>query len=89
MNCDDLLLALNDYVDGAIEPAVCKQFESHLAGCNPCQIVVDNIRHTITLYKAGVPYELPAAFRDELRRGLRERWSKQFPGRSQAPDEIL
>jgi len=79
MNCDELLLALNDYVDGAIEPAVCKQFESHLAGCNPCQIVVDNIRQTITLYKAGVPYELPGAFRDQLRRTLRDRWKKQFP----------
>ena len=79
MNCDELLLALNDYVDGAVEPAVCKQFESHLAGCNPCQIVVDNIRQTITLYKAGVPYELPEAFRDQLRRTLRDRWKKQFP----------
>ena len=80
MNCDDLLLALNDYVDGAIEPAVCRQFESHLAGCNPCQVVVDNIRRTITLYKAGEPYELPEGFRDALRRTLRDRWKRKFPG---------
>jgi anti-sigma factor RsiW len=79
MNCDDLLLALNDYVDGHVEPALCKQFEAHLAGCNPCQIVVDNIRQTITLYKAGEPYELPSGFRDELRRSLRDRWKKKFP----------
>lgn len=81
MKCDDLLKALNDYVDGRIDPAVCERFESHLAGCNPCQIVVDNIRHTITLYKAGEPYELPAAFRDELRRSLRDKWKQRFPGR--------
>jgi anti-sigma factor RsiW len=81
MKCDDLLKALNDYVDGRIDPAVCERFESHLAGCNPCRIVVDNIRHTITLYKAGEPYELPAEFRSELRRALRDRWKQKFPGR--------
>jgi anti-sigma factor RsiW len=82
MKCDDLLKALNDYVDGRIDPALCERFESHLAGCNPCQIVIDNIRQTITLYKAGEPYELPAEFRDELRRSLRDKWKRTFPGRA-------
>lgn len=82
MTCDDLLKALNDYVDGKVDPAVCERFESHLAGCNPCQIVVDNIRQTITLYKAGQPYELPAEFRQALHRTLRTRWEKKFPGRN-------
>lgn len=81
MKCDDLLKALNDYVDGRIDPAVCERFESHLAGCNPCQIVVDNIRQTITLYKAGEPYELPEEFRNELRLSLRDKWKKKFPDR--------
>ena len=80
MNCDDLLKALNEYVDGTLDPAVCERFESHLAGCNPCQIVVDNIRGTIALYRAGEPYELPPEFRDALRRSLRERWKARFPG---------
>ena len=62
------------------------QFEFHLAGCNPSQIVVDNIRQTISLYKAGVPYELPAAFRDQLRLALRDRWKKQFPTSRQSAE---
>ena len=81
MKCDDLLKALNDYVDGKVDPAVCERFESHLAGCNPCQIVVDNIRQTITLYKAGEPYQLPDEFRYELHRSLRDRWKQKFPDR--------
>jgi len=36
--------------------------------------VVDNIRKTITLYKAGRPYELPVEFRRRLHSALRERW---------------
>ena len=78
MKCEDLLKALNEYVDGRLDPAVCASFESHLAGCNPCQVVVDNIRHTITLYKAGEPYPLPEGFRDSLRAALKAKWKQKF-----------
>lgn len=76
MNCDELLAMLNDYVDGPVDPGICAEFEKHLAGCNPCQVVVDNIRHTITLYRGDQPYELPAAFRDRLHRALQQRWKE-------------
>ena len=76
MNCDELLAMLNEYVDGSIDPGVCETFEKHLAGCNPCQVVVDNIRHTITLYKDGQPYELPAAFHRKLHDALRQRFTQ-------------
>jgi anti-sigma factor RsiW len=74
MKCEDMLAQLNDYVDGTIDPAICAEFEKHMAGCNPCQIVVDNIRQTITLYKNGQPVQLPAPFRDRLHAALRQRW---------------
>lgn len=76
MKCQDLLAQLGDYVDGTIDPAICAEFEKHMAGCNPCQVVVDNIRKTITLYKNGQPYELPVKFRDRLHAALRERWKE-------------
>ena len=44
MKCAELLTALNEYVDGTVDPAICEEFEAHMAGCNPCQVVVDNIR---------------------------------------------
>jgi len=80
MKCDELLKALNEYVDGNIDPAICDQFEEHLAGCNPCQVVVDNIRKSITLYKAGEPYPMPLEFHDRLRETLRARWREKFGG---------
>ena len=76
MKCEDLLKLLNDYVDGTVDPAVCEEFEKHMSGCNPCQIVVDNIRKTITLYKAGQPYPLPPGCRDRLHAVLRRRWNE-------------
>jgi len=79
MNCDDLLAALNDYVDGTLDPSLCEKYRSHLEGCNPCQIVVDNIRQTISLYRAGEPYELPAELHEQLHNLLRTRWKAKFP----------
>lgn len=76
MKCKDLLAKLSEYVDGEIDPAFCKEFEKHLEECDPCQVVVDNIRKTITLYRHGKPYELPAPFRQRLHAVLRERWKR-------------
>jgi len=78
MKCDELLQALSDYVDGDVDPAVCDEFEAHLAGCNPCQIVVDNVRKTIALFKAGEPYPLPEEFQRRLHASLRARWQRRF-----------
>ncbi len=77
MKCEDLLAWLNDYVDGSIDPAVCREFEKHMAGCNPCQVVVDNIRKTITLYRHGQPLDLPVEFQGRLRDTIRARWKER------------
>jgi anti-sigma factor RsiW len=79
MKCEELLAMLNEYVDGGVSPGVCEQFEQHLAGCNPCQVVVDNVRQTITLYKEGQPYELPLPFHDQLHSAIRAKWRQQHP----------
>ena len=81
MKCEDLLKLLNEYVDGTVDPGICEEFEKHMAGCNPCQVVVDNIRKTITLYKDGQPCELPAPFRQRLHSALRQQWKAKH-----APD---
>lgn len=78
MTCEELLEALNEHVDGANAEAVCAEFAAHLAGCDPCQVVVDNIRQSIALFKAGEPYPMPAEFQDKLRASLKESWNKKF-----------
>lgn len=74
MKCEELLAALNQYVDGELDPGICDPFQEHLRGCNPCQIVVDNIRQTIRLYKAEEQFELPPTLHHRLARLLREKW---------------
>jgi anti-sigma factor RsiW len=72
--CTELLTLLNDYVDGKVDPAVCTEMEAHLAKCNPCKVVVDNVRKTITLYRDDGPCELPLKFRASLHAALRKCW---------------
>lgn len=81
MKCEELLKMLNEYVDGTVDPAVCVEFEKHMAGCNPCQVVVDNIRQTITLYKNGQPHALPISFRVKLHASVREKWKQLHAGK--------
>ena len=82
MTCEELLQALNEYVDGTLNLAVCEKFAAHLAGCNPCQVVIDNIRQTIALYRAGEPYPLPDEFDRHLKQTLRERFREKFEPRT-------
>jgi anti-sigma factor RsiW len=79
MKCDELLAMLNEYVDGTVDPAICGEFEEHMAGCNPCQVVVDNIRKTITLYREGRPYQIPVECQQRLHGALRQRWKETHP----------
>ena len=69
---------MGDYVDGDLDPAVYEAFRAHLGGCNPCEIVLDNVRQTITLFKCGQAVELPPELHQELLRVLRDRWEAVF-----------
>lgn len=79
MSCEELLKALNEYVDDESVLAVCREFAEHLAGCSPCQVVVDNIRNTIRLYKDGEPYPVPPECAERLQNALRAKWRSVFP----------
>jgi RNA polymerase sigma-70 factor (ECF subfamily) len=85
MKCAELLAALNQYVDGELDPGICDPFQEHLAGCSPCRIVVDNIRQTIKLYRAEEQFELPSALHQRLDRVLRQQWK----GKSDADGPLV
>jgi hypothetical protein len=79
MKCAELLTTLNEYVEGAVDPAICEEFGTHLARCNPCQVVVDNIRKTITLYREGRPHPLPVECHQRLHGAFGRRWEETHP----------
>ena len=85
MKCQEFLKALNEYVDGDIDPAICQELEKHLAGCNPCKVVIDNIRKTVSLYQNDQVYGLPADFKERLHQALQDKWKKQGKPPSDKP----
>ena len=82
MKCDEMLKVLNEYVDGEIDPALCKELEKHLHGCDRCRIVVDGLRKTISLYRDEEVYELPADFKTRLHEALKDKWREKTGGSS-------
>lgn len=49
--CKKLLGSLSEYLDGELEAQLCAELEKHLESCENCQIVVDTLRRTVSLYK--------------------------------------
>ncbi len=79
MKCRELLSALNDYVDGETQSALCRALQEHLADCNPCRVVIDNIHQTITLYRAGEVMPLPAGLHENIRSIMKNHWAARVP----------
>jgi predicted anti-sigma-YlaC factor YlaD len=83
MKCQELLGALNDYLDGDTRSALCRALQDHLADCESCRIVIDNIRQTITLYRAGETMPMPPGLHERVRSIVQQRWAAtpRFAGR--------
>jgi len=75
MNCHELLGAMNEYVDGDTQSALCQALQAHLADCDRCRVVIDNIRQTITLYRAGQAVPLPPGLHQQLAAIMWQRWA--------------
>lgn len=69
-NCRDLLGSLSDYVDGSLSAELCREIERHMADCENCQIVVDTLKKTVSLYRTTTP---PPALPDDVRDRLYHR----------------
>lgn len=80
MTCEELLRALGDELDGEADSALRRELAAHLAGCEPCHVVLDNLRRTITLVRGESVRELSPALRTALESRLRARWDELHPG---------
>lgn len=69
-NCRHLLGDLSDYLDGDAAEDICIEIESHMDGCEDCQIVVDTLRKTVQLYHGLPQPELPENARKRLYHAL-------------------
>ncbi len=59
MKCGEILEKLSEYLDGELDPKLCRELETHMKDCNPCLIFVNTLKKTITLYKYAGHEPLP------------------------------
>lgn len=70
-NCKHLLGSLSEYVDGELNKELCQLLEQHMEDCNNCQVVVDTLRKTVSLYHTATePETLPGEIRQRLFKSL-------------------
>ena len=50
-DCNDYLQQISEYIDGELDPELCKKLEQHMGGCTNCTVVVNTLKRTIELYQ--------------------------------------
>lgn len=69
--CEELLGSLSAYIDGDLNPELCRELEKHLAECDNCRVVLNTTKRTIDLVQT--PLEKP-----DLPEDVRERLFKRL-----------
>ncbi|MFA5138276.1 MAG: zf-HC2 domain-containing protein [Elusimicrobiota bacterium] len=72
MRCRELLKHLSDYIDGDLDPSLCRHIDSHMKGCKPCIAFIRTLRKTKAVLRKQPKASPPARLRSELRRRLKK-----------------
>jgi hypothetical protein len=76
--CKQVILQLNEYLDGELDLTLVQELSLHLERCEDCRIVVDTCRKTIEIYCNTEPLPLPPDVRERLERALSEKLGCKF-----------
>ncbi len=76
--CQDYISELNDFIDGELDPQLCREIEQHIGECENCRIMVDSLQQTVKLCREGKTEELPAELEKKLNNILLKRWKEKF-----------
>ncbi len=76
--CREFVHELSDYVDGELDPRLCREIERHVGECENCRIMIDTLRQTVRLCCEGKEHRLPEELERRLGDLLRASWEKKF-----------
>ncbi len=69
MRCEELLLQLTEYEDGVLPDDVCEELQRHLADCEACQGLKEDLKALARICRSCAPPRMP----EDVRRRLTER----------------
>ncbi len=76
MKCRDMLDKLSEYIDGELDPRLCRDLERHAEGCHPCLLFIDSLKKTITFYKYAGHEPMPKEVHIRLHEYLKKKSSE-------------
>ena len=76
MTCTEFLALLDDLIDDSVSTDVRSELQTHLRGCEHCEVTLNTTRKTIEIYRSPEIYDLPAGLRDRLHAAIMARCKK-------------
>jgi len=71
MRCRQLFRLLSEFMDGELPEGLCREIQTHLSDCEPCQAFLRTLQRTVEICQELPAEPLPSEARRELREILR------------------
>jgi anti-sigma factor RsiW len=76
MTCTEFLALLDDLIDNEVSVETRSELQTHLKGCDHCEVTLSTTRKTIEIYRSHEIYDLPAGLRERLHAAIMARCKK-------------
>ena len=76
MTCTEFLALLDDLIDNEVSVETRSELQTHLKGCDHCEVTLSTTRKTIEIYRSHEIYDMPAGLRERLHAAIMERCKK-------------
>jgi anti-sigma factor RsiW len=76
MTCTEFLALLDDLIDDEVTPETRAELQTHLHGCDHCEVTLSTTRKTIQIYRSNEIYDLPPGLRERLHAAIMARCKK-------------
>jgi anti-sigma factor RsiW len=76
MTCTEFLALLDDLIDNEVSVETRSELQTHLKGCDHCEVTLSTTRKTIEIYRSNQIYDLPDGLRERLHAAIMARCKK-------------
>jgi anti-sigma factor RsiW len=70
VTCTEFIAMLDELIEGGLPLETRNELQSHLEGCEHCEVTLSTTRKTIQIYREHDVYELPDSVRDRIRTAI-------------------
>ena len=66
IDCEHVILAISDYIDGEVDSGLHERIQAHLSDCAHCLAIHDGTRNVLRLVADGEVLDVPSDFSARL-----------------------